>query len=220
MKNIIIFFASIIAALFVACGSASPSSSSEEAFSSEGSSKSSSSTDKKSSNSSNAKAAGKTLILYFSWSNNTKTMAGYIHDEIGGDMEQIIPEVAYPEKYEDVADYAKAERDEDKRPKFKALEHNPMNYDTIFVGYPIWWYTLPMIIYTFFDTYDFAGKTVIPFNTHEGSGQSGTQRVIENALSTSTVLQGLAIQGKTAQEDESRTRELLTDWLKSLNLLK
>ena len=64
------------------------------------------------------------------------------------------------------------------------------------------------------------GKTVIPFNTHEGSGQSGTQSVIENELPDSMVLQGLAIQGKTAQEDEERTRELLTDWLTGLNLLK
>lgn len=215
MKNIIIFFASIIAALFVACGSASPSSSSEEAFSSEGSSKSSSSTDKKSSNSSNAKAAGKTLILYFSWSNNTKTMAGYIHDEIGGDMEQIIPEVAYPEKYEDVADYAKAERDEDKRPKFKALEHNPMNYDTIFVGYPIWWYTLPMIIYTFFDTYDFAGKTVIPFNTHQGSSDGGTYDTIREWEPKATVLEGLPISGPDVEKESSR--DAVKKWLDDMS---
>ena len=61
---------------------------------------------------------------------------------------------------------------------------------------------------------------MIPFNTHEGSGQSGTQRVIENALPNSDVLQGLAIQGKSAQENEEYTRALLTDWLTELNLLK
>ena len=79
---------------------------------------------------------------------------------------------------------------------------------------------MPQAIYSFIESYDLAGKTVIPFNTHEGSGQSGTQRVIENALPNCDVLQGLAIQGKTAQEDEERTRELLTDWLTGLNLLK
>jgi hypothetical protein len=61
---------------------------------------------------------------------------------------------------------------------------------------------------------------VIPFNTHEGSGQSGIQQVIENALPNCNVLQGLAIQGKTAQENEIHTRAMLTDWLTGLNLIK
>ena len=73
---------------------------------------------------------------------------------------------------------------------------------------------------SFIESYDLAGKTVIPFNTHERSGQSGTQRVIENALPDCTVLQGFAIQGKTAQENETHTRELLTDWLTGLSLMK
>ena len=76
---------------------------------------------------------------------------------------------------------------------------------------------MPQAIYTFMESYDLIGKTIIPFNTHEGSGQSGTQRVIENALPNSTVLQGLAVQGKTAQEDETRTWELISAWLENLN---
>lgn len=79
---------------------------------------------------------------------------------------------------------------------------------------------MPQAIYSFLESYDLAGKTVIPFNTHEGSGQSGTQKVIEKALPDCTVLQGLAIRGKTAQEDETLTRELLTEWLAGLNMLK
>ena len=67
------------------------------------------------------------------------------------------------------------------------------------------------------ESYDLAGKTVSPFNTHEGSGQSGTQSVIENALPDNTVLQGLAVQGKTAQEDEARTREMIGTWLDDLD---
>ena len=94
------------------------------------------------------------------------------------------------------------------------------DYGLIFIGYPIWHGRMPQAIYTFMESYGLAGKAVIPFNTHEGSGQSGTQQVIENALPDCTVLQGLAIQGKSAQENETRTRALLTDWLAGLNLLK
>ena len=94
------------------------------------------------------------------------------------------------------------------------------SYDIIFIGYPIWHGRMPQAIYSFIESYDLTGKTIIPFNTHEGSGQSGTQRAIENALPGCTVLQGLAVQGKTAQENESRTRELLIDWLTGLNLVK
>ena len=115
---------------------------------------------------------------------------------------------------------AQEEIDSDARPELASRVENMSDYDILFIGYPIWHGKMPQAIYSFIESYDLSGKTVIPFNTHEGSGQSGTQRVIENALSTSTVLHGLAIQGKTAQEDESRTRELLTDWLKDLNLLK
>ena len=77
---------------------------------------------------------------------------------------------------------------------------------------------MPQAIYSFLESYDLSGKTVIPFNTHEGSGQSGTQSAIERALPGCTVLQGLAVQGKTAQEDEARTRELLEGWLSGLPL--
>ena len=76
---------------------------------------------------------------------------------------------------------------------------------------------MPQAIYSFLESYDLAGKTVIPFNTHEGSGQSGTQRVIEAALPGSTVLHGLAIQGKVAQEDPERTKALIEPWLEGMN---
>ena len=79
---------------------------------------------------------------------------------------------------------------------------------------------MPMAVFTFLESYDFSGKTVCPLIAHGGSGQSGTRQVLESVLPDCTVLQGLAIPGKTAQESESQTRELLTDWLAGLNLLK
>ncbi len=151
---------------------------------------------------------------------NTAIMAALIAELTGGDLFEISTVTPYPEDYAFMLRVAQEEIATDAQPELAAQVENMADYDVIFIGYPIWHAKMPQAIYSFIESYDLAGKTVIPFNTHEGSGQSGTQRVIENALPDCTVLQGLAIQGKTAQEDEERTRELLTDWLTGLNLLK
>ncbi len=164
----------------------------------------------------NTDGAGKTLIVYFSESGNTETMANYIHDAIGGDMVKIVPTVKYPEVYEELADYAKAERDNNERPKFNDLGVDPTEYETVFIGYPIWWYTLPMIMQTFFDTYDFDGVTIVPFNTHHGSGDGGTYDTIKELEPNATVLEGLPIWGVDVEKDESK--QAVQDWLKKLNL--
>ena len=151
---------------------------------------------------------------------NTAIMAALIAELTGGDLFEIIPVTPYPEDYASMLRVAQEEIDSDARPELASTVENMADYDVILIGYPIWHGRMPQAIYSFMESYDLTGKTVIPFNTHEGSGQSGTQRVIENALPDCTVLQGLAIQGKTAQENEERTRELLTDWLDGLNLIK
>ena len=151
-------------------------------------------------------ADSKTLIVYFSWSNNTETMANYIHDRIGGDIERIEPVEAYPEDYNETADLAKAQRDNNERPAFKELQYNPEDYDTIFIGYPIWWYELPMIMRTFLDTYDLSGKTLIPFNTHEGSGDGGTYDQIKSEEPNATVLEGLPIRGGDIGNEDSKDK--------------
>ena len=157
-----------------------------------------------------------TLIIYFSWSSNTETMANYIHDAIGGDIERIVPVFAYPENYDDTADIAKAQQDNDERPEFEALELDPTSYDTVFIGYPIWWYSLPMIMETFFDTYDFDGITIVPFNTHEGSKDGGTYDMIKDREPNAIVLEGLPIQGGNIYDEASR--KAVNDWLNSLGL--
>jgi flavodoxin len=151
---------------------------------------------------------------------NTAVMAALIAELTGGDLFEITTVTPYPEDYASMLRVAQEEIDTDARPELSFSVENMADYDVIFIGYPIWHGRMPQAIYSFIESYDLAGKTVIPFNTHEGSGQSGTQQVIENALTDCTVLQGLAIQGKTAQEDETRTRALLTDWLTGLNLIK
>jgi flavodoxin len=144
---------------------------------------------------------------------STEQLAIFIHDAVGGDLAKITPEKDYPEDYNGTADAAKAERDNDERPAFLALEVNPEDYDVIFVGYPMWWYTLPMVMYTFFDTYDFSGKTIVPFNTHAGSGDGGTYAEIAEFEPNATVLDGLAVSGSRAANAQND----VTDWLNGLD---
>lgn len=107
----------------------------------------------------------KTLIVYFSWSSsgNTEKMANTIQERTGGDILRIEPAVAYPTDYNECGDVALAERDENARPEIANLPDSIEEYDTIFVGYPIWWHTAPMIIGTFLENYDLSGVEVYPF---------------------------------------------------------
>ena len=151
---------------------------------------------------------------------NTAMMAAVIADITDGDLFEITTVTPYPEDYASMLRVAQEEIDTDARPELAAKVENMADYDIIFIGYPIWHGRMPQAIYSFIESHDLTGKTVIPFNTHEGSGQSGTQRVIEAALPGSTVLQGLAIQGKVAQEDPERTKALIEPWLEGLNMRK
>lgn len=174
------------------------------------------------------------LILYFSADNtkdvdavstatpmpngesSVKWIADIIHDEVGGDIAPIIPSKDYPLEYDALADAAKAEVDNNERPAFEALEVNPADYDTIFIGYPVWWYTIPMVLETFFDKYDLSGKTIIPFNTHAGSRDGGTYKTIQEREPNAKVLEGLAIAGSDAGSDSAKAS--VTEWIKGLNL--
>ena len=106
---------------------------------------------------------GKTLVVYFSWSGNTEEMASYIAEQTGGDLLEIEPKVAYPTDYNETGEIARVERDENARPEIANLPASIDEYDTILVGYPIWWHTAPMIIGTFLESYDLTGKEVYPF---------------------------------------------------------
>jgi len=106
---------------------------------------------------------GRTLVVYFSWSGNTEEMASYLADQVDGDLLEIEPKTAYPTDYNECGDVAKIERDENARPEIANLPDSIGEYDTILVGYPIWWHTAPMIIGTFLESYDLTGKEVYPF---------------------------------------------------------
>lgn len=155
----------------------------------------------------------KVLVVYFSETDNTQKLAKIILDEVGGDFRRIETVKPYPTGQE-LFDYTKNERDNDARPELKDLEVNMDDYDVVFVGYPIWWYTLPMPIYTFFDKYDFDNKIIVPFNTHEESGDGGTYSTIKNWEKNAKVLDGLAIRGGDMESNQT-TR--IRNWLKGLD---
>ncbi len=108
---------------------------------------------------------GKTLIVYFSWSTsgNTEKMAAYIQEQTGGDLLELEPLNPYPTDYEECGDVALVERDNNDRPEIANLPDSIVEYDTIFVGYPIWWHTAPMIIGTFLESYDLTDMEIYPF---------------------------------------------------------
>ena len=147
---------------------------------------------------------------------NTQIVAEYIADEVGADSFHIETVTPYPAEYDDCCDVAKQELADKARPELNGTVDNMEQYDIVFLGYPIWWGDMPMAVYTFMDSYDFSNKVVIPFNTHEGSGESGTYSAIGSYLPNAQVLDGMAIQGQTAQEFSSDTQQSVRDWLDGL----
>ena len=113
------------------------------------------------------------LIAYFSETGNTEKFANIIHEQIGGDLFKIEPVTPYPEG-DELFDYTKEEQDEDRRPEIQGTV-DMSKYDTVFIGYPIWWGIAAWPVDTFVKANDFNGKTVIPFCTSSSSGlgQSG-----------------------------------------------
>ncbi len=107
----------------------------------------------------------KTLIVYFSWSSsgNTEKMANTIKEQTGGELYEIVPLNAYPTDYNECTEVALEERDNNSRPAIKDLPGSIEEYDRIFIGYPIWWHTAPMIIGTFLESYDLTGVDIYPF---------------------------------------------------------
>ena len=149
---------------------------------------------------------------------NTAKLAKVIAEQTGANLFEIVPVADYPHSYDECLEVATAEQREGARPEYVGDVENWEQVDTVFIGYPIWWGEIPNIMYTFMENHDFAGKTVIPFNTHEGSGQSHSQRDIEKTLPDATVLQGLAVRGATAQNDPDATAKAVSDWLNGLGI--
>lgn len=125
---------------------------------------------------------------------NTQFVATEIQKNLGGDLFAIQTVQDYPGTHEALLDFAYDEKSRNARPELASHIENLDNYDYIFVGYPNWNADLPMPLHTFFDEYDFSGKTIIPFVTHGGSGFSSTVRTIEKLEPDATVIEsGLSL---------------------------
>lgn len=143
---------------------------------------------------------------------NTQYMAMVIAENTNADIFRIEPQTPYPTDHSTLVDLAADEQDKKARPAIKDQITNLDDYDTIFLGYPNWWGDMPMILYTFLESYDLSGKTVIPFNTHGGSGFSSTISSIRTLQPTADVLDGLSISRNHIQDAE---REIV-DWVNTL----
>lgn len=187
----------------------------------------------KSENSEETDTAGSssdTLVVYFSRTGeqynvgvidkgNTAIVADMIANQTGADVFEILPqEDYYPYTYDELTDVAKKELNENARPAYAGVVPDLSQYSTIFIGAPVWWGDWPMIMYTFFEENadGLAGKTLIPFSTHAGSGLSGFDRKLSGACPDSTVGTGLAIAGTDAQKHQDSVRQNVNDWLSGL----
>lgn len=147
------------------------------------------------------------------WNGNAvgtiSVLANRIHDHVGSDLYSIDTSVEYP--VNTLIDYAADEQEKNARPELINHIENFDQYDTIFIGYPTWWYDLPMVMYSFFDEYDFSGKTIIPFNTHNGSRFSGTIQTIEQLEPNATVIEnGFTVNERNAAKSQSDIDKWLT----------
>ena len=168
------------------------------------------------------------LVVYFSRTGeqynvgvidegNTAIVAKAIAAETGADVFEILPATDYyPYTYAELTDVAKKEQNENARPAIRDALPDLSQYDTVFIGAPVWWGDWPMIVYSFCEAADLSGKTLIPFCTHEGSGLSGCDRKLASACPDSTVLDGFAIRGSDCQNDRSNVESKVQSWLDEL----
>jgi flavodoxin len=145
---------------------------------------------------------------------NTEVVANMIHKITGGDMFHIESVTAYPNDYTEATEVAKNELRAKARPKLTGHVENMGTYDVIFLGYPNWWGTMPMPVYTFLESHDFSGKTIVPFCTHEGSGMGHSEQDIAKACPKATVRKGIAIHGTNASSAGSD----VSSWIDELSI--
>jgi len=168
-------------------------------------------------------AKSKSLIAYFSRKGNnyvggsivnlpignTEVIANKIRELTGSDMFRIETVKTYPEDYTETTNVAREEQRQNGRPELTDRVDNMDSYDVIYLGYPNWYGTMPMAVFTFLESYDFYGKTIVPYCTHEGSGMGSSERDIKKLCPSAKVLPGLAIGGGSV----GRADKDLSNWL-------
>lgn len=170
---------------------------------------------------------GNILVMYFSRTGeqysvgkiekgNTAIVAEMISEMTGAESYEILPaDDYYPDSYDELTEIAKQEQTDQARPDYRPLP-DITEYDTVFIGSPVWWADWPMIMYHIFETNDFSDKTLIPFNTNEGSGMAGFDEKLKEECPESEVLSGLAVKGHDAQNNPEKVKEDVKNWLEKL----
>jgi flavodoxin len=165
------------------------------------------------------KRTGKTLIVFFSRTGNTREVASQIHQRVGGDLFELRTAHSYPKEYRATTDQAKRELEARFRPQLVGDIKNIDAYDVVFLGYPNWWGTMPMALFSFIEKYKLAGKTLMPFCTHEGSRLGRSEADLKALCPNSTVLEGLALRGGNLAnvKAESAQRDV-AEWLQQMGM--
>ena len=143
---------------------------------------------------------------------NTAIVAKQIAKKAGADLFEIVPKKAYPKGYDDCCDVALDEQNEGARPAY-TCDADLSKYETVYLGYPIWWGDLPMCVYSFIEHQDWSGKTVCPFCTHAGSGDASTPETLQSVCSGAEVGKCLSMTGATAQTDRKTMKADVKAWL-------
>ncbi|MCM1532809.1 MAG: flavodoxin [Ruminococcus flavefaciens] len=173
---------------------------------------------------------GKILIAYFSltevveegadavssatpYIGNTESVAREIQSQIGGDIFKIQTERVYPSSHSACSDIARQELSDDAHPTLTSHVEHMSDYEVIFIGYPIWWYTAPMAIRSFLEEYDFSGKVIVPFCTTLGAGISQSIGDINRLCPDATILTGLTL--STGRADN---RPIIANWLDEIGM--
>lgn len=160
------------------------------------------------------RSGGQVLIVYYSRTGNTRKIAEYIHTRMGGEMLELKTAHTYPEAYRAVTEQARREQKEGFRPVLTTDVESVQPYSLIFIGYPNWWGTMPMALFSFLEKHDFSGKTLAPFCTHEGSALGRSERDIARLCPKARLLDGLAVRGSRAAEAQGDVDQ----WLRRIGL--
>ncbi len=174
-------------------------------------------------NETNMDKQGKTLVVFFSHAGenysvgnikvgNTKIVADYISEMTGADQFEVVADKDYDMPYMQLIEVAKQEAHDGELPPMVGRLENVDQYDTVFIGGPVWWGTYPQVMFTFFRDYDLNGKTIIPFTTHEGSGLASCVEDVRSAYPNADVKPGFAIYGHDVRSGRSKVEK----WLKGL----
>ena len=158
-------------------------------------------------------SSSKILVSYFSWGGTTQRMAQEIVRQTGADVFRIEPVTPYPTEYTPTTEVALEEKNSNARPAIAGKVENWADYDTVFIGCPVWWWTTPMIICTFAESYDFKGKTVVPFCTYASTYRDETLARIVELTPEAAHLDGEGLTGGRVNEQNIST------WLRRIGLL-